>query len=349
MSIVSAVQVKKRIPFLQIIKTIAAAIVAWFIAAAVFQDTSPVFAAIAALIVVQPSVNQSVGKALERSLGAILGVAIALVLVLLFGETSWIPLLAITCGIILAWSLKLAPATANQIALSAMLVIALGQIDSADASQKILETVLGAAIGILINAFVAPPVTIEPANKAIATLGGDIAQILEDIGSVLQRETSYEVLNNIYVRSRALRAEYNTALATVTRAQESLRFNARKSKHAEAIATNVELLKRLAVLTTRVIGLSRGVRDNYDESVITEPAIGEIAEELMRAGHDLRLLVRDAGLPAVVAPHPATEEIPALTQPINLSAPKNFNWILVGFLMENLRRIRGEITGESDD
>lgn len=331
------------------IKTVAAAIIAWLVAGTIFQETTPVFAAIAALIVVQPSVNQSLGKALERSLGAILGVTIAFALVLVFGATSWIPLLAITCGIAIAWILKLAPATANQIALSAMLVIALNQVDPKDAGLKILETILGAAIGIVINALVAPPVALEPANKAIATLGANIAQILEDIGSVLQRKTSYEVLNDIYLRSRELRAEYNTALATVCKAKESLRFNARRSKHTEAIETNIELLNRLAVLTTRVIGLSRGVRDNYDESVISEPAIAEIAEELMRSGHDLRLLVRDAGLPAIVAPHPATEEIPALTKPINLTAPSNFNWILVGFLMENLRRIRGEITGESED
>ena len=52
------------------------------------------------------------------------------------------------------------------------------------------------------SAVIVPPVHTEAANKAVAELGGNIAQVLEDLGAVLSRRTSYEVLNEIYWRAR---------------------------------------------------------------------------------------------------------------------------------------------------
>ena len=73
------------------------------------------FAAIAAIIVVQPSVNASLGKALERSTATVIGVAIALGASLAFGSPSWLVLVAIAAAIITGWAFKLTPATANHI------------------------------------------------------------------------------------------------------------------------------------------------------------------------------------------------------------------------------------------
>ena len=348
MTLVSNVQAKKRTPLLQVAKTALAALAAWSIAGLIFTDQKPIFAAIAALIVVQPSINQSLGKAIERSVGTVLGVAIAFGATLIFGANGWIVLVAVIAAIVIAWSLRLTPATASQIALSAMLVLALGTVTPVYALDRILETILGAAVGIVINALIAPPVALAPANRAVSELGVNVAQILEDISAVLSRPTSYSVLNDIYLRSRALRGEYNAARATVVRAQESLRFNARRNKHTLTIENDVMLMDILAVLVTRTMGLSRAVRDHYDDSLTAEKSIRAIAEEFGRAGHDLRLLVRNAGLPAITTPHPATSEIPALTAPITVLKPSLNNWVLIGFLVETLRLVRNEITGAID-
>lgn len=349
MSLVASLQVKKRLPFLQIIKTIVAGVIAWFLAALLLGDTKPVFATIAALIVVQPSVNQSLRRGIERSVGAVVGVTIAFGMVLIFGDVAWVALVSMSSGILLAWIFKLTPATAVQISLSAMLVLALGAITPVYASLRILETIIGALVGIIINAVVAPPVAIAPANEAVSKLGAHVAQILEDMGTVLANQTSARVLDTLYLNARALREEFNETLATLTQAQESLRYNARKKKLSHLLDRENQLMERLAILVTRVIGMARAIRDNYDDSVLGEPTITEISTELGKAGHDLRLLVRDLGLPAIVAPHPATHEIPALTKPIRILSPSTENWILIGFLIENIRLVRGEITGATED
>ena len=63
----AAIRASRRAPLLQVLKSAAATIAAWLIAGWLIPGPLPVFAAIAALLVVQPSVNQSLAKALERS------------------------------------------------------------------------------------------------------------------------------------------------------------------------------------------------------------------------------------------------------------------------------------------
>jgi hypothetical protein len=49
-----------------------------------------------------------------------------------------------------------------------------------------------------------------------------------------------------------------------------------------------------------------------------------------------------------VAPEPETltSAIPALTAPLVIRPPASTHWILIGSLMEDLRRIRGELVDE---
>jgi uncharacterized membrane protein YgaE (UPF0421/DUF939 family) len=331
------------------LKTIAAAVAAWYLTLLIVPDEKPIFAVMAAIIVVQPSVNQSLGRALERSIGTILGVVVALGASMAFGAPAWLVILAISIAIFVGWIFKFTPATSNQIAISAMLVIAIGAATPEYALHRIIETMVGVVVGLIINAAIVPPVILTPAVEAAAKLTDHIASVLEDMGAVLTRETSTEVIEEIYLRARALRGELNTARATVDRARESLRFNIRQGRKFHALEAYSTFIALDAILVTRTIGLARALRDHYDVSLTTEPAMQEIADELRSAGHDLRMRARDAHLPAITVPHPPTSELPALTSPIQLKAPAGVNWVLVGFLLESLRRIRAEIMGAETD
>jgi hypothetical protein len=86
------------------------------------------------------------------------------------------------------------------------------------------------------------------------------------------------------------------------------------------------------------------VHDNWDESLLDEPTVGAIATELRRASHDLRLL----GRATEAEPAPVTSELPALTAPLAIVRPHPDHWILIGSLLEDLRRIRSEIIGDEN-
>jgi uncharacterized membrane protein YgaE (UPF0421/DUF939 family) len=111
----------------------------------------PVFAAIAALLTVQPSINQSLGRGVERTVGVVAGVVVASVIGIVLGGGFGAIALSVVCALLLTWALRATPGTANQVAISAMLVLALGTASPDYAFDRIVETALGAVIGLVVN------------------------------------------------------------------------------------------------------------------------------------------------------------------------------------------------------
>ena len=342
MAITGTFRASKRVPILQIAKASVATIAAWLVAGWLIPGQLPIFAAIAALLVVQPSVNQSFGTAIERSIGVILGVVIATGLSFAFGQSSWIILLAIVIAMLVAWALKMTPGTSNQVAISAMLVLALGASSPEYALDRVIETLIGAAIGIVVNALVVPPVALTPARRDLALLGGELAASLDRLASALESPQSPAGLEELMVEARLMRPMKDAADASIAAGEESLTLNPRRSAHRTELAELRALLERLSPIVTQVIGMTRAFFDHYDAALADEPTVRAIAEQLRRAAHDVRLAVHLAD----VDPEPMTSALPALTSPLVVSPPKSGHWILIGSLMEDLRRIRAELVEE---
>ena len=334
----------RRIPVLQVLKASVATIAAWLITSWVMPGPLPIFAAIAALLVVQPSVNQSFGKAIERSVGVILGVIVATGLSLAFGEHAWVVLVAIVAAMLIAWGLKMTPGTSNQVVISAILVLALGAASPEYSLQRIVETLLGAVIGVVVNVLIVPPVAVAPARRDLGLLGGELAASLERLAAALESPPSPAQLQGLLLEARLMRPMRDAADASIADGEESLTLNPRRSAHRTELAEMRALLDRLSPIVTQVIGMTRAVFDHYDPALAAEPTVQAIAEQLGRASHDVRLAVHLAD----VEPEPLTSAIPALTAPLVVRPPTSAHWILVGSLMEDLRRIREELlTDES--
>jgi uncharacterized membrane protein YccC len=329
----------RRIPVLQVLKASVATIAAWLITSWVMPGPLPIFAAIAALLVVQPSVNQSFGKAIERSIGVILGVIVATALSLAFGEHAWVVLVAIAAAMLIAWGLKMTPGTSNQVVISAILVLALGAASPEYSLQRIVETLIGAVIGVVVNVLIVPPVAVAPARRDLGLLGGELAASLDRLAAALESPQSPAQLQGLLLEARLMRPMRDAADASIADGEESLTLNPRRSAHRTELAEMRALLDRLSPIVTQVIGMTRAVFDHYDPALATEPTVQAIAEQLGRASHDVRLAVHLAD----VEPEPLTSAIPALTAPLVVRPPTSAHWILVGSLMEDLRRIREEL------
>ena len=61
----------RRSSLLQVVKSAVATAAAWLIAGWLVEGPPPVFAAIAALLTVQPSISQSFGRGVERTVGVL--------------------------------------------------------------------------------------------------------------------------------------------------------------------------------------------------------------------------------------------------------------------------------------
>lgn len=346
----ASLRVSSRSPLLQVLKTSVAAILAWLICTVALGQPLPIFAAIAALLVVQPSVNQSLAKGVERSAGVIVGVLLAYGAGALFGNSTWIVLSVIVVSLLLAWALRLSPGSANQIPISAMLVVAIGTNTPGYAANRVVETVIGAVVGLVINAAIVPPVLIGPAHASVVRLAGSVAATLDTLADTLRTPRSNEQLSAMIAEARALKTLQIQAAESITLADESLMLNPRRSRYRVPLERDLALLSSLGVLVTRVAGMARALHDNYDIGLHDDPFVQSIALELDRAAHDLLLLTvkTPASGREATDQAPITAELPALTAPLVIALPDAQNWILVGSLLEDLRRVREVIIGDDE-
>jgi uncharacterized membrane protein YgaE (UPF0421/DUF939 family) len=344
---VRAFQASSRTPLLQVLKTAVAAVLAWIICSLIAPEQIPVFGAIAAIIVVQPSVNQSFTRAIERSIGVIVGVVVAYLVALIFGAPSWLILVAIVISLLVGWALRFPQSSTVQIPISAMLVLSIGAHTPGYAFERIIETIIGAVIGVVVNWLIVPPVAIQPAHDAVAALGREVAAVMDRLAGVLSEPSDQKSRGLLLIEARLLRTMQAKAQSALDAADESLRFNPRRSTHRDDLATDAELLKMLGVVVNRVVGMARSLNDHFDESLPEEPTAQAISEELRRAAHDLRLVMQNAALP-VEEVERLTDENPALTAPVQALVPSPAHWMLIGSLLEDLRRVREEIVGRVD-
>jgi uncharacterized membrane protein YgaE (UPF0421/DUF939 family) len=343
MRLMASLRASSRSPLLQVLKTSVAAIIAWLVCVVTLGQPLPIFAAIAALLVVQPSVNQSLAKGIERSVGVIFGVVMAYAAGILFGNSSWIVLGIIVVSLLVAWALRLSPGSANQIPISAMLVIAIGANTPGYAIDRVIETVIGAGVGLAVNAIIVPPVLLTPAHDSVVRLADKVADTLSSFATALRTPQTEAQLHAMLAAARELPGRSQAATDALVRADESLMLNPRRRRYRERLEHDRDLLETLGSLVTRVTGMARALHDNYDPRLVDDSFVASIAGELDRAAHDLRLLAYDA---PTVEPAPITAELPALTAPLTIAPPDPDNWILVGSLLEDLRRVREVIIGE---
>lgn len=345
---VPSVQAARRSPLLQVAKTSIAAIAAWVVCNLVLSQPIPIFATIAALLVVQPSVNQSLAKGLERSLGVIVGVALAFTAGKLFGDSTWVVIGVIVVSLVLAWALRLTPGSANQIPISAMLVVALGGGTLHYAGERVVETIIGAVIGLVVNVAIVPPVLAGPAHGAVARLAEGVAGSLDALTTNLRTTADSASLRSMLHSARDLRSLQVDAADAISAAAESLTLNPLGTRHKASLERDRAYLDSLTVLVTRVVGMTRAVHDHYDDTLAEDSIVHGITVELERAAHDVRLTARNLTRARGDSPEPMTVELPALTAPLVIAAPHPDHWILVGSLMEDLRRIREVLSGLAD-
>jgi len=334
----------ERAPVIQVAKSTAAAVLAWFICVLIFPEQIPIFGAIAALITVQENVSQSLTRGIERVIGVIVGVSVALAAALVFGTSNWLFVVAILVSISVGWLLKMSSGSTNQVAISALLMIALGGSSLLYGFERIVETVIGAIIGFTINALVVAPVKIDPAREAINTLGYEASLALERLADALSEPRGSAWLHEMMLNARLLLAQRDRIGQITQKAFETLQLNPRAQRYRPQLEQEEALLRRLDPIVNQIVGMTRALYDNYEPELVDDPGIQGITVEMRKAAHDLRRLLNPEH---IAYPDAQTEPVPALTAPYTIPKPNPKYWVLIGSLLEDLRRLRNRIlTGD---
>jgi hypothetical protein len=130
-------------------KTAIAAGLAWVAALAANPHGKPYFAPLAVLLVVQPTVYDSLSRAFQRVAGVVVGVTAALTVSHFLAPDAWSIGIIIFVGLLLGWAVRLGPQGAVQVPVSALLVFLVGRVTPDYGGERIVDTLIGAGIAVI--------------------------------------------------------------------------------------------------------------------------------------------------------------------------------------------------------
>ena len=216
-----------RLPGLRTAKTTTAAVLAFLAADALTTTPAPVLAPLTALLVVQLTTYDTLTSGVERVVSVLAGVLVAVGLATVVGLTWWSLGLAVGASLVIGLLLRLGP-NLLEVPISAMIVLALGG-GAEQAEGRVVETLIGAAVGVAVNLLVAPPLHVRPASDALAGLADAMAAVVRGLADELRYGWSREAADRWLGEARGLARVVARADSTLARAEQSGRFNPRGS------------------------------------------------------------------------------------------------------------------------
>jgi uncharacterized membrane protein YccC len=293
-----------------------AAVASYLTAQAAFPHSSPpLLAPLTALLVVQLTPVSLLVSGLDRVVSVVAGVGLAVVLSSAIGLTWWSLGLLIGISLVVAQVLRLG-ANLLEVPISAMLVLGVGGAGAeAFAGQRIAETLVGAAVGILSNLLFPPRVVALDAATAIEGVAENLARLLREAGDELasdRAEGSWlaERAEEWLGRARQLTHDMPNVGAALLRAEESRRLNLRAVGTPDAgpgLRQGLEALEHCSVAVRSMFAQIEGIaRRRADEGRPFDPqlrgafglVLDELATGLISFGH----LVREEAQPGTTQP-----------------------------------------------
>lgn len=259
-----------------------AAAISWFVAANVLHAEYPYFAAIAAILTVQVTVADSVDKATHRIIGIIGGVLLSMLIGHWFKVNAISIFLVILVGMAVSKALRMNPQIISQVAVSSLLVLAFGHFNEGYAFERIIETIIGSAIAVTINAVIVPQNAIPDVESGINNLATTASQTLISLTTLLDYTSTRRRTGRPEVN--ALKREYQRCLATLDLAEQSLKYNFFLTKKRTRLTRLAVSLRKLDHIIIQIRGIRRGLHDlqrKRDNTI--SPAFTQLLIQAMKA------------------------------------------------------------------
>jgi hypothetical protein len=174
----------------------------------------------------------------------------------------------------------------NEVAISAMLVLGVTRLAS-QAWDRVLETLIGAGVGLAFNFLFAPPVWVDTAGESIEDLARRVRLLLLRLAEELGSPPAVELAAARLHEARDLDQDISAVDASLRQAEDSLRLNPRISEGLLSrlvLRTGLDTLE-ICVVVVRV--LARSLTDlakQHESDSVDEPLFPEevavVMEEL---------------------------------------------------------------------
>ncbi len=214
---------------IQLVKTVAAAVVAWWLATDVFGLPQSFLAPWSALLVVHATVYRTFSQGLVQVGAAVLGVLAAWIV----GDAMGLGLASVAVVMVLGLAVGALPWFEGQsttIAATGLIVLTTGFADNDTVLlSRLADTAIGIGVGLVVNGVVWPPLRRRTAVVAMNALDDEIGLLLTDMAQELQEGVSEESVQVWVDRTRGLDGEVDHAWSLVRQASESARMNPRRA------------------------------------------------------------------------------------------------------------------------
>jgi uncharacterized membrane protein YccC len=233
----------------QALRSAAAATIAYVIALHLSPEAAPLTAPLTALLVVQVTLYATLTNGIRRVNSVVAGVLVAIAFSLLVGLTWWSLALVIVAALAVGHLVR-AEEYVQEVAISAMLILGVTT-HGATAWARVLETLIGAVVGMAFNLLLAPPVWVDQAGESIDGLARRIRQMMLRIGEQAAGRTSFELAAARLHEARRLDHDIVEVDAALRQAEDSLRFNPRVREgllHRVVLRTGLDTLEICTVV-----------------------------------------------------------------------------------------------------
>lgn len=249
-----------------------AALLAWFVAAHLLHFPQSYLAPWVALVVVRPTVHWSVLTGLRQVAGVVLGVMVALVSVSLMPGKE----LALAVAVPAAFLVSHWPRLGDQglyVPFTAMFLVAVDSVEGPIVLFRLLETGIGAAIGMSVNLLLAPPVRTMAVHDRVERDAAAMAGLLRDIAAGV-REGRDAGDDSWSARVRHLDERFAHARASLGRSHDSLRLNPRSSEtHLHESIAWTEAALDLIQRVNRSVRALADLLDDGDRDGLPDPSL----------------------------------------------------------------------------
>ena len=263
-----------------------AATASYLVASLFFPGTQPLLAPLTAMLVVQVTPLSLLASGLDRIIAVVAGVALAV------GFAAVVPLEWWSLGVLILISITIGQflrlrSNLVEVAISAMLVLGVGAIGAeAAAWQRIAETLVGAAVGIIATLVFPPKVASSDAGRAIDGLADAVSELL--VRAAAESDAMAEgdphrlsgAAREWLDDARRITHDIPVVGAALLRAEEGRRLNVRavRTPHVEpGLRQGLEALEHTAVA---IRGLMRSAVEASDGDWLDDDSASDVLRDL---------------------------------------------------------------------
>ena len=215
------------------------------------DEPPPLIAALTALLVVQATLTSTLVTGVQRVLSVVAGVALAVSFVAVVGLTWWSLGALVAAAIVVGQLLRLGP-NLVEVPISAMLVLGVGASGAESVGgDRVLETLLGAAVGMLVNVLFPPAVQTRYAVRSVELFAGEIAGLLDEAAAALVAGSVTPEQSTRWLQdARRLNRHVPRLDRALAHAEESRRLNVRALRNPWAttgLRTGLDALEYTSV------------------------------------------------------------------------------------------------------